>query len=363
MVTSGDGQTGEASPPYRVFEPIHVSFENGREHINISSEARRLFWAINGPLETSIQVKQDASNFESLTPYFDSTTSAWHAISQASMFEPKISSITVHVEAFERWESNWLEFHEHSEYPEDCMDDAEWGPLPEWDDPEGDEEQLHLLSCCGEQRPQGKGVSMLVEAAPGAYVTVHDYLSTVHPWLMDLRGEILAAAPMSMLETEEPLPEETELVVLCTAPEELWFEIKAEWVEGQRRKATIINNALEGERTESGRRTWLPTCALREANEHRCSFEWGGARALIERIRRGTSPRKRHSFVGLFVLVQCPTAMSPAFRLLLRCTLHFKEEQLVAPALLDYSLVLTKQTTSEILHTNVTCFGSLVIMS
>lgn len=55
----------------------------------------------------------------------------------------------------------------------------------------------HLLMCCGEKRPRGKAVSVAVKpAASHGFVTIHDYLSAVHPWLMSLREDILGAIGM-----------------------------------------------------------------------------------------------------------------------------------------------------------------------
>lgn len=34
---------------------------------------------------------------------------------------------------------------------------------------------------------------IVVTASEGGFVTVHDYLSTVHPWLMSMREDILKA--------------------------------------------------------------------------------------------------------------------------------------------------------------------------
>jgi hypothetical protein len=51
------------------------------------------------------------------------------------------------------------------------------------------------LRCCGCDRPRKKKVSLLVEASGyDGILTIHDFVSTVHPWLMGLRGEILQAA-------------------------------------------------------------------------------------------------------------------------------------------------------------------------
>ena len=51
---------------------------------------------------------------------------------------------------------------------------------------------MQLVKCCGEQWPQNKNVSLTVTPARDGqgFVTLHDYLSAVHPWLMSLQGEM-----------------------------------------------------------------------------------------------------------------------------------------------------------------------------
>lgn len=50
----------------------------------------------------------------------------------------------------------------------------------------------HLSRCRGTDRPRGKNPTLPVEA-PGQILTVHDYVSAVHPWLLELRNGILQA--------------------------------------------------------------------------------------------------------------------------------------------------------------------------
>jgi hypothetical protein len=47
--------------------------------------------------------------------------------------------------------------------------------------------------CCGAKRPRGKAVKLVVKPTMSGneFVTVHDYLSAVPPWLMSARGDIL----------------------------------------------------------------------------------------------------------------------------------------------------------------------------
>lgn len=82
-----------------------------------------------------------------------------------------------------------------------------------------------LLECYGEGRPR-RPPPLVVRASEKPYVTVHDYLSAVHPCLLGLRGEILAAMNVN----DTPLPPATKMTVnhsavgcLSIMEEERWF--------------------------------------------------------------------------------------------------------------------------------------------
>lgn len=81
-------------------------------------------------------------------------------------------------------------------------------------------------------RPRGKNFSVVVKPTidrEKGFAIVHDYLTLVHPWLMGLKGEILAA--IGTLEGEdELLGKETELMVNWNALESLIIEKRAEWI-------------------------------------------------------------------------------------------------------------------------------------
>ena len=144
---------------YRRYEPTHISHENNRPMILPSQDSRRLLWTLDEPtLGSAIWVTNISNSPDSQQPYYDSATGTWHEISQFSMFEPKCSSITVRVDDLERWEDNWLEYHEHSDSPEWCVPSARWGTNPDLIHVEDWGEGTHLLECCGTQRPLGKAV-------------------------------------------------------------------------------------------------------------------------------------------------------------------------------------------------------------
>ncbi|KAK1991997.1 hypothetical protein LX36DRAFT_662810 [Colletotrichum falcatum] len=129
----------------------------------------------------------------------------------------------------------WLDFHrEHSDpdYVDEADPNIQWGDLPDYDPVSDELGPRHLLKCCGIQRPRGKAVSVAVRPAAGPFVTIHDYLSTVHPLLLSMRADILQA--MAVWE-DEPLPEETKLMIDYRSPHYLFICKRDEWIEDVRR--------------------------------------------------------------------------------------------------------------------------------
>ncbi|KAI1181460.1 hypothetical protein F5B17DRAFT_436772 [Nemania serpens] len=180
-------------------------------------EADRIFWTLNGPLHSSVWIQSHGS----LKPYAQGTDELnpnWHPISQCPLTEPKVSSITVTVDELDIWEAEWVSYHQrHADPPDPQLDEPyvcegyRYGPLLDYDPDLDGESRLHLLECCGMLRPRGVVSSIVVKPSPGnEFVTIHDYLTTVHAFLLASRDDILAA--MSACEPEI-LPAETKLMV------------------------------------------------------------------------------------------------------------------------------------------------------
>lgn len=199
----GDG-SGSTLPSY---EDLH-NFVTGGPRVAI--ELRRLHWSLNGPLKTAISVMEhtyyDAA--AKLEPYFNTDTQEWHPISKAPMSEPRISSVKVRIDPLHKYESDWAELHRDHSIPQSCDPSyARWGTLSGRDSP--DHGRLYMLKCCGEERPPV--FSEVLVKARGGFVTVHDFVSQLHSWLMDRREHILGA--LSSINVD-PLPAETELVIV-----------------------------------------------------------------------------------------------------------------------------------------------------
>lgn len=168
-----------------------------------STPARGILWKLQGPLLDSVFVLQGQQR----EPYFVASDAAGnpgpglHPVAQSSLTEPEIGSITVHVDVLRQWQEDWLETHERHADPGDK--DCVFGKLPDkelyellgsessGDDEDDEDGETELLRCCNTDRP--KKAQPLVVNASDTYVTVHDYLSALHPWLMGLREDIVRA--------------------------------------------------------------------------------------------------------------------------------------------------------------------------
>lgn len=237
MATSNSSRPDEAQlPPY----PSVEALVGGENHPRLTLDAtQRLFWPLDGPLSTSISVMKDAESPDSLEPYFKQISNGagiWHPVSQMPLTEPKVSSVTVSVDTLDVWEDYWLEDHEEHSSPGGSGEpSARYGELPDL----GPEVELeegsdnHLLICCDEVRPCGKAVKLVVKPAAGenGFITVHDYVSAVHPWLARIQEDILN----SMGIFQRPVPLATELMVNCSFQGRLLLmENKPAWIRQKR---------------------------------------------------------------------------------------------------------------------------------
>jgi hypothetical protein len=106
----------------------------------------------------------------------------WHPVSEEPISETPLSTITVKVSEFDSWAQDWEECHDHADPDDpDCVFAAS-----------DDDEPGELLRCCGEQRPEPPQ-PLTITATSKEYVTVHDYVSVIHAWLMEHFTEICSA--------------------------------------------------------------------------------------------------------------------------------------------------------------------------
>jgi hypothetical protein len=149
-------------------------------------------------------------------PYFQqsSTGSDWHRISQEALIESTVASITVESADLSNWASSWALLHmEHADADTD-------------DDNSGDENSSSGPCLgCGELPPREYD-TLVVEASDKPYVTIHDYITAVHPWLMSLRQDILESR--NVWDDEPPNPD-TKLMVCPGAPHYVVIDTEENW--------------------------------------------------------------------------------------------------------------------------------------
>lgn len=222
--------------------PSYSTYRQAQQLVRHTEATRRLFWSIQGPLETHVFVLEDFTEPESTRePYLQQSPDGtrWHDISQEPLTEPRVSSVTVGVYQLAMWEEDWLEWHRHA-YPgeEGCV----YEEVDEGDeDEDGGYEGQKLVRCCGTDRPK-ETPPLVVRASEHPYVTVHDYLTAVHPWLIGLRRDVLWASNVC---EDEPLPAETKLMVNYNAFDRLNIEKESDWIPFKRggRNLAIDNSA------------------------------------------------------------------------------------------------------------------------
>ena len=210
------------------------SYETARQthpQVVLTHDARRLYWTLGGPLTSAISVMGDKwyDPDVPLEPYCVQAEPllSWHSIAQSALTEPKISSITVSVEQLNDWEEKWWELRrDNDDLVPVGTDFGEDEDFDEDFDEEDDGPQSGLQSCYKDV-PRDNRATLVVRAT-GAFITVHDYVSVVHPWLMNLREKILQAS--GDLLDNIPLPPDTRLMVqafpspdcVTTVEEEEW---------------------------------------------------------------------------------------------------------------------------------------------
>ncbi|KAK4104705.1 hypothetical protein N658DRAFT_492798 [Parathielavia hyrcaniae] len=206
-------------------EWVHV-----RRHTSVAG--KRLFWRLNGPLEAAIQVAPSEyyEPGDMMEPYFGPDGSP-HPVSQESLLEPPVSSITARAGCFDRWEETWNDAHQLCGEYDDWPYPRRLGPRPDDENLESPT-RLYLLECCGEKRPWPYDTYLQV-TAQGEFLTVHEYVSAVHPWLMAMRDTILDL--LGKFHGNPKLPPETKLAVIHLRPHSLDIGREDRWASSHRK--------------------------------------------------------------------------------------------------------------------------------
>ncbi|KAL6895284.1 hypothetical protein HDV57DRAFT_3182 [Trichoderma longibrachiatum] len=203
--------TTQSSPPDEPPYPSFAELRSKGERVLFSPAAKRLYWPLEGVFPSAISVMKTARSVGELDPFFTpnakgSGSGIWHEISTLPVTDPKVSSVEASLRDLDQWESDWLAWHKDHTAPEFDAEYTTYGDLSDEDRPYADEpkedgsweedsDTEFLIRCCGDDRPLRKrGLKIKVTPSAGNdFVTVRDYVSAVHPWLMGLRGDIIRA--------------------------------------------------------------------------------------------------------------------------------------------------------------------------
>ncbi|CAA9966662.1 hypothetical protein PTMSG1_10021 [Pyrenophora teres f. maculata] len=204
-----------APTPEPTEEDRAPSYETARTthpEVLLTHDAQRLFWTLSSPLTSAISVMEDKWHDPDvpLEPYCVQieTSLIWHSIAQSPLTEPKISSVTVSVEQLDDWEEAWWELRQDND---DIVPVGTAFESDEDDDEDSDpDDRKRALRSCYAGMPRDVKATLDVRAT-GNFITVHDYVSAVHPWLVGLREQILKAS--GDLLDDIPLPGNTRFVV------------------------------------------------------------------------------------------------------------------------------------------------------
>jgi hypothetical protein len=177
--------------------PTLDSLRASRTPVFSSMDMLRIRWKPFGPLQSTIEVADDlaAGPNSSVSPYqlTIGVNPSFHEISTSPATDPPVSSITVTISDLEDWDWRWAENHEdcwegydngHQEWIEEDRDEN--------DEEDDDDPPRKLMRCCNENRPQAPQ-PLLVRPIANDFITVHDYISQVHPWIENLQVDIVAA--------------------------------------------------------------------------------------------------------------------------------------------------------------------------
>ncbi|OAQ97538.1 hypothetical protein LLEC1_03609 [Akanthomyces lecanii] len=182
---------------------MYPSFEELRQNkqrVVFSEEFTRLYWPLRGTFPTALSVmKTMRGALQEMEP-LQHGDGRWHEIVSIPLTEPKVSSIHALIPMLDEYEGNWVawhEYHEAAEYVTNSNLDDNTRPHGEQhEEPLETEPAMgYIVRCCGQDRPEYKdGLTVQVKPAAGEeFVTIYDYVSVVHPWMLKLREDIIQA--------------------------------------------------------------------------------------------------------------------------------------------------------------------------
>lgn len=187
-----------------------------------NEQLQRITWRFRQPLETAITVLDDAAYpLGPSRPYHQPSEHTeghyhLHEISQEAITVPPVSSINVSCEEWDAWHSMvMLEFD-----PDEVI---------EYDD---------------EDYPPPSPILVVTASSKKGYVTVHDYMTQLWPWLFKHRYMIIKSVDPD----EMPQALEKEWVIDMTIVGSVVLSEEKYWPEQQKNGAARIIRAREGKK-------------------------------------------------------------------------------------------------------------------
>lgn len=123
-----------------------------------------------------------------------------HPISQAALTYPPVSTVTISVDTLNEYSHNWD--YEHSKHA--MPEGSPYSTGARFDD-EGE-----LEHCCGQDLPD-PGPTLKIVVEPGAFVTIGQFVETVHLWLRELDSQLRWA--LNLYGDGEPLDSAVDLYI------------------------------------------------------------------------------------------------------------------------------------------------------
>jgi hypothetical protein len=185
------------STVYPTDEAVNAARNNAPGNL-ASVDFHRLRWFIKKDtyLQDSITVIKDVTDSESAQEPYSSS----HPISQAALTYPPVSTVTISVDTLDEYSPNWD--YEHSKHA--MPEGSPYSTGARFDD-EGE-----LEHCCGQDLPD-PGPTLKIVAEPGAFVTIGQFIETVHLWLQELDGQLRWA--LNLYGDGEPLDSAVDLYI------------------------------------------------------------------------------------------------------------------------------------------------------
>ena len=193
----------------------------------LSDPGRRLFWTLQGPPNSAISVLAEDCNPDGpREPYLRQGTDH-HPVGDEPITTRPFVTLTVTEESIDGWRDEWDNIN-YEGFDEDVR------PAP------------------GDLPPTFEPV--VVTASNGEFISVHDYVTVVHPWLMARRAQILRARHVADDHYTPGEAEERLLVVVQNAEmvvaedEQEWLAVlRDSFVENGRRREQAEQAEQEGQ--------------------------------------------------------------------------------------------------------------------